>query len=226
MEYRSSLSWFDKRTSSRRFIAVPFVSKSGKFSIHTLMIWKAYPEQVLFSVISTIYRRLLCILLKRFGRLPRSLVNNCFKAAVYYSINKNDWFIDRFLGISRKMIPKKKAVNFVHYCVSNLDGDKRFVYSQAYQQANWLKFQVFRPSDKSREQSVFGSHLRNNFLDLPRYTCIDSSLAFSNCIQFLKSDDIPHNSRGAQYQGTLGSLDGLSELADEIAGFSEEESID
>jgi len=81
------------------------------------------------------------------------------KIAIVYILTKDDWIIDRFLGMARKGTPKKVAYNFAHFCVSGLGENKRFVYSQVYQQTNWLQFQGSRPSVKSREKE--GCHLRN-----------------------------------------------------------------
>jgi len=168
MEYRSSVGWFETSSSQKKFRAVPFVSKSGKFSIHTLYVWKCYPEQLIFSLVSTVYFRLLRILRKRFGLgLHRRLMNCAFKVATMYSVSRHNWIIDRFLGMSRKGTSIRAIENHVHYCICELDENKRFVYSQAYFQANWLKFQVFRPRDKSRDGAYIGSHLRNlGFTDM------------------------------------------------------------
>jgi hypothetical protein len=159
MQYRTSTRWFDSGSSVRKTHHIPYVSISGKFSIHTLYIWKAFPEQVLFSMISTVYSRLLRISLKRNIKLTRRHRNDLVKVATVYTITKDDWVIDRFLGICKESV--KKATGFVHFCVFNLDDDKRFVYSQAWQHAHWLKFQAYGPSDKSSKRINGGTHLRN-----------------------------------------------------------------
>jgi len=159
MHFRTSLSWFDTAFSKKKTRSVPFISKSGKFSAHQLMVWKCYPEQLLFSLVSTINSRLTRILSKRFDRVNRRLLNTAFKTSIVYAITHDDWVIDRFIGMARKGTPIKRIENQTHFCVCALDENKRFVYSQAYFQANWLKFQVFRPSDKSGNAVTLGSHL-------------------------------------------------------------------
>jgi len=166
MEFRSSLRWRTDSTSVRKCYQVPFVSKSGKLSANTLYFWKAYPEQVFMSVVSTIYQRLLKIQLKRHKFVGRGLRDCLIKAATIYYINKDDWFLDRLLGIT-KSEPLKRIRNFVHYFVCELDDNKRFVYSQALHQANWLKFQVFRPADKSSKSCSLGTHLNKVIDDGP-----------------------------------------------------------
>lgn len=178
MECRSSISWFDPSSSQRKYRSVPFVSRSGKFSLHTLCVWRCYPEQLLASLSSTVYSRLLSVLRKRFGFALRSRLMNCaFKTAVTYTLTRHNWIIDRFLGMSRKGVPIKHIENHVHFCVSELDENKRFVYSQAYFQANWLKFQVFRPRDKSRDESRVGTHLRNLGFTSASQLCDNNKLA-------------------------------------------------
>jgi hypothetical protein len=227
MEYRSSLSWFDNETSVRKFHSIPFVSKSGKFSIHTLYLWKAYPEQVIFSLVSTVYRRLLSIHWKRFSYANRRDLNNLLKISVLYVLTRDNWVIDRFLGMDRKGQTKKSITNFIHFFVSQLDEDKRFVYSQAYKQANWLKFQVKRPSDKSRDISNCGAHLRNNFKDVHNASNKDASMAFQISVDLWRVHRCLSMSQEESHysMSSLVSPEDLSELANEIAGFSESSSF-
>lgn len=226
MEYRTSLSWFNAETSVKKFHAIPFVSRSGKFSINTLYFWKAYPEQVIFSLVSTVYRRLLTIHWKRFSYVGRRDLNNLLKVATLYVITRDNWIIDRFLGMSRKGTSKKKVTNFIHYFVSHLDDDKRFVYSQALKQANWLKFQVLRPSDKSRELEACGAHLRNNFKDVHHSSSSDASMAFKISVDLWKTHRLlsmfREEAHCVHYAPSSGFPDDLSELANEIAGYSED----
>jgi len=209
MEYRTSVGWFDTSYSRRSFHSIPFISKSGKFSLHTLSVWKAYPEQVIFSLISTVYARILKILRKRFNyRVHKRIMNCAFKLSSVYVILKNNKFIDRFLGMARKGTPMKLVENYVHHIVCGLDENKRFVYSQAYFQANWLKFQVFRPRDKSSEKVKIGTHLRN--LGFSSVEQLDDNHILST--SFLKSCDLWKvedivSGAGAHY------LDGSSESA-------------
>jgi hypothetical protein len=223
MEYRSSLSWFNSETSVRKFRAIPYVSKSGKLSLSTLYFWKSYPEQVIMSLVSTVYRRLLCIHYKRYSSTKRRDLNDLLKISIVYTLTRDNWILDRFLGMSRKGQNKKAVTRFTHYCVSQLDDDKRFVYSQAFQQANWLKFQVFRPSDKSRDVEDCGAHLRNNFKDVHRFPQFRATMAFQISSDLWKVHRLLSMTREeTHYASSSGFPDDLSELAREIAGFSED----
>jgi hypothetical protein len=163
---RVSLRWFvsgDQLATN----SVPYIDASGKLSIYTLYRWTSYPAQIFASMVSTSYTRMMNLLLKRHSknfRYVKGLRNACIKVALCYIITHNDYIIDRFLGMTRRKAkaPKRVVNDFAYRCVCNLDGDKRFVYSQAYLQANWLKFLVKRPSDKSRGSSGqgLGSHLK------------------------------------------------------------------
>jgi len=167
MEFRSSVSWFDTSSSQRAYRATPFVSKSGKFSLNTLCIWKCYPQQQIFSLVSTVYSRLRAILIKRFKKeLGKRLLNCAFKIAIVYVLTRDNRAIDRFLGMTRRKArtPIKVVEALCTSCVYALSENKRFVYSQAYFQANWLKFQVFRPSDKLSKDFSPGTHLSNLYL--------------------------------------------------------------
>jgi hypothetical protein len=132
-----------------------------------LYMWKCFPEQVLFSLISTVFKRILKILRKR-KCVTKRTSNAAFKVSSVYVITRTD-ILDRFLGMCRKGTPIKVVESFVCKCVYELDENKRFVYSQAFYNANWLKSLVHRPRDKSRNLVDCGSHLRNlGFLDMAR----------------------------------------------------------
>jgi hypothetical protein len=167
MEFRTSIRWFSHGSSVRKARHVPFVSISGKVSIHTLYIWKCLPQQLFTSMISTTYKRLLKIITKRFHRVKYDHRNACIKAAILYYLNLNDSFIDRFLGMFRKGTPMRSVMNYLQYCVSGLDENKRFVYSHAFYQAKWLKFQSLGTRDKSRIYELGGWHLKNLFANTP-----------------------------------------------------------
>jgi len=161
MEFRSSTRWFSEELSVRKVRQIPFISKSGKFSASTLYFWRSYPEQVFLSVVSTVYSRILAILHKRFKRVSRRLRDSIVKVSTVYTINKDDYIIDRFLGMARPGTPMKHVSNFAHYCAIQLDDDKQFVYSQALRRADWLKFQAHGPGDKSSKYMCHSTHLRN-----------------------------------------------------------------
>jgi hypothetical protein len=119
----------------------------------------------------------------------------------------------------------RKVHNFLHFYVSALDANKRFVYGQAYLQADWLKFQVFRPSDKSREMCVIGPHLRNNFLDEIRTTYDARETAFKNSIDFWKVYPCSGMSTVTHYASSLESSSDMSEL-ERFLGCPEESDSD
>lgn len=215
MDLRSSVGWFEPSLSRKKFQSIPFVSRSGKFSAHTLCVWKAYPEQVLFSLIATVHSRLLSILRKRFGFALRSRLMNCsFKISIAYVLTRHNWLIDRFLGMSRKRSSIRNIEKHVHFCICELDENKRFVYSQAYFQANWLKFQVFRPRDKSSKRVKIGTHLKNlGFEDVCQ---LDDDLRVSSaslrCSNLWEVDAYVSSYAGAHHLGGSESAFSMSEL--------------
>lgn len=195
VSFRTSFRWFvssDLRTTN----SVPYISSSGKLSIYNVYRWDSLPAQVFASVVSTSYTRMMNLLHKRHSKnfaYVKSLRNACIKVALCYVITHNDYVIDRFLGMTRRKArtPKKVVNNYAHRCVCNLDGDKRFVYSQAYTQANWLKFLVKRPSDKSRGCSGrgLGSHLKNlgGIWGLDLEANLFMPVSFKESIRFLET---------------------------------------
>jgi len=78
-----------------------------------------------------------------------------FKAAAYYTVTRDDWFLDRFLGIfSRRN--RRAAHNLYTLVFSNLDENFRFVISQILKQISWLSFRcraVVDPQYRRRDKS-------------------------------------------------------------------------
>jgi hypothetical protein len=176
------------------------------------MIWKSFPQQVLFSLISTVYKRILRILRKRKCTTKRTL-KAAFKACVVYTITRSD-ILDRFLGMCRKGTPVKVVEGYTCKCVYELDENKRFVYSQAFYNANWLKSLVHRPRDKSRIVVDCGSHLRNLGLRgwITNYDDVKASRSFEDCCNLWEiwepSDD---DSSVSHCLGSSGLLEDLSD---------------
>lgn len=83
-----------------------------------------------------------------------------------------------------KRTPIKKVESYICKCVYELDENKRFVYSQAFYNANWLKSLANGPRDKSRKEVDCGTHLRNlGFLDWShKYDDVRASDSFNRSI--------------------------------------------
>jgi len=143
-------------------------------------------------------------------------MNVAFKTSILYVITRDNWVIDRFLGMaSPKGASIRAAENHITFCVYALDENKRFVYSQAYFQANWLKFQVFRPRDKSSEKVSTGSHLRS--LGISDLHQLDDNDRIADTFQISYNlwsvDAILCYDREAHYAS---SLESLSIVSDQI----------
>jgi hypothetical protein len=72
-----------------------------------------------------------------------------FEVALIYSLTGSNWFIDRVLAITRKKKKNGPLRGLISRFTAKLDDSQRFVYSQAWQQANWLTSRAERPCDKS-----------------------------------------------------------------------------
>lgn len=151
MVTRTSTRWFRHWTSERKYRSVPYVTETGKFSAQELITWNCYPEQLLASLTSTVYTRLLKIWMKRkqrFRDIRRKDKNLLFKVAAYYATTHSDYFLDRALACLHKPGPLSSLV----VCfVRKLDDKFWFVYSQICNQIYWLTFQSLGISDKSRK---------------------------------------------------------------------------
>jgi len=153
MATRTSTRWFQVKESKKIFTPVPYVTNSGKFSISTLCFWNTYPEQIIASLTSTVYQRLRGLVGKRHGfRCLKHYRETLFKIAAYYTVTHDDYFMDRVLGILKRKA-RKQAHNLLHFAVSTMDENIRFVYDQICSQILWLSFRaktvVFK-RDKSK----------------------------------------------------------------------------
>lgn len=118
----------------------------------TQYLWNSYPSQVVTTLCSTVYHRLMNVALRHYGKKAFMLENSLMKFSAYYVFTLNDYLFDRILatmrslGISRfKKLSNKMVVCFA----SKLDDNTRFVLRQVWKQTDWLKSRVERPRDKS-----------------------------------------------------------------------------
>lgn len=153
---RTSTRWFESEGFQQSFTPIPFVHVSGKMSASTVCFWTAYPQQIVATLTATVYQRLLRLIERRHGyRYVRGCRETIFKAATYYSVTRDDWFVDRFLGIFKRR--NRRAAHGLYTCaLSNLDENFRFVISQICQQISWLSFRsraVVDPQYQRRDKS-------------------------------------------------------------------------
>jgi hypothetical protein len=138
--------------SGQEWIEVPFIDRLGRYTGRSIFRWRARVTDVFATTVSTIASRLLRYASKHnhskvVGRHRRLIL----RSAAYYALSKNSYYMDRFLyflrGLGERSRPAHAAL------VSNivkLDANKRFVYSQACYQANWLLTRALKPRDKSK----------------------------------------------------------------------------
>jgi hypothetical protein len=177
MVLRTSTRWFRHWDSERRTIAVPFVTKCGKFSDANLVTWHAHPEQVVASQTATIYSRLLKIWRGRKQRVKdvnyRTREQLLQVSALYATIH-SDYFMDRALALLCRPRPLSRLMDSY---LSKIDDKFWFVYRQVSLQAHWLTFQSFGISDKSISKSVLKRFMSSDSKRYRNDTIKDAFLA-------------------------------------------------
>lgn len=154
MVLRTSNRWFRRWDSKRMSIQVPFVTKCGKFSDCDLVTWYAYPEQVVASLTSTVYSRLLKMWRgrkERYTDVKPKTRELLLKVSALYATIHSDYFMDRAIALLCRPRPLSKLVDSY---LSKIDDKFWFVYRQVSLQTNWLTFQSHGISDKSISKSV------------------------------------------------------------------------
>jgi hypothetical protein len=134
---------------------LPLIDRVGKFTGVTRLRVPCTVPQYIATTVATVASRLETHLIKHQGH--RVAVKHRWlsaRIAYYYSVTKNEWFIDRFLAVSRSSSWEKgkKAIFFVlRKFVAKLDAYNRFVYGQVCLQTHWLLTRGLKsvPRDKS-----------------------------------------------------------------------------
>jgi hypothetical protein len=132
---------------------LPYINRSGGYTGSNLYQCSYHPQRYISTVVSTVFRRL-----KSFSlRHKRNTVQEFNKrqdiflrAAAYYSMTRNSYFLNRFLFMSTYVRQKWRAMSsLVHRFANKVDDNTWFVYSHACLQAKWLTLRAARPRDKS-----------------------------------------------------------------------------
>lgn len=151
LRVRNSSRWYDNAPFPTGNYAMPYITETGKYSGHKIWDWNSTPDKVVGTLISTVYQRLFKWALKKNNKRDvyraTKLILRC---AVYYTLSKNNYFMDRALFLLKNLSRNNSTIHkLVVYFSLKLDDSRRFVYSHACLQAQWLTFRAVRPRDKS-----------------------------------------------------------------------------
>jgi len=192
MAVRTSTRWFRHWPSKRRPISLPYVGRSGKFSMFKLATWYCYPEQAVASLTSTVYQRLLKIWLKRRRRVVdiRSRDKQLLlRVAAMYTVTHSDYFLDRVLATLTK---RRTVQGLLESFTRKLDDKFWFVYSQVCYQTHWLTFQSSRISDKSRSRDAYKSFMSNDIRSYKRETIAEAFEVASDVTRLTRFRSTPY----------------------------------
>jgi len=150
MNLRRSKRWLTTLPVVRNEFQMPLIDRLGRFTGESVYTLSCEPADILSTTIATVYSRL-----KRYvsahneWELVRPRQRDLLRAATYYTLTKNSYFMDRILVFLRDL---KKYGKLIHKTtlkfLAKCNADKRFVYGQACYNANWLIFRACRPRDK------------------------------------------------------------------------------
>lgn len=149
---RTSDRWINARQTKSE-MSLPLIDKKGKFTGSTLVRTRCTALSFIATVVATIANRLSQHISRSNNQGHRTVVRYkrlIVQSAYYYAISKNNWFLDRFLFLSRNLEKNRRAAqSLLMKFLTRLDDNKRFVYCQVSFQTNWLLFRAHRPRDKS-----------------------------------------------------------------------------
>jgi hypothetical protein len=134
-------------------VGLPIIYKNGQIGGSPQATARFLPHQHVATIVSTVVSRLRnhC-LLHNHHRVVVKFKQLLVKAAYYYAVSKNDWFLDRFIALSKEglEIRRKPIVGLLSKFLTRMDDYNRFVYSQVCFQTNWLYSRACWPRDKSK----------------------------------------------------------------------------
>jgi len=148
---KQSKRWLECPETPSGAYGVPFIDRLGFYTGHLAYRWACDPRSLIATVISTISSRLVGFCRRHNKKwVVNRYLSDILKASAYYAISKNSYFWDRILVFCRDLTKYNGALRSlrVHF-LARWDDNKRFVYSQASYQANWLLFRANLPRDKS-----------------------------------------------------------------------------
>lgn len=191
MVMRTSKRWFRSWPSKREVRNVPYVGASGKFSMFKLATWYCHPEQLVASLTSTVYQRLLKIWGKRKRKvkdIQRRDKLQLLQVAAMYTVTHSDYFLDRALALLTKRKPLRGLlVSFTR----KLDDKFWFVYSQVCFQTYWLTFQSLGISDKSRIKEVYENFMSSDSLSHKHSSIVEAFETASDVTRLTKFRESP-----------------------------------
>jgi len=151
LNLKRSKRWSDAFPRMGGGYELPLIDRLGRFTGSSVYTLACEPADVLSTTVATVFSRL-----KRYAFAHNSarevarLLRVILKAAAYYTLSKNSYYMDRLLYLLRTI---SRNGNRIHPLtlkfMTKMDADKRFVYSQVCHQTNWLIFRACRPRDKS-----------------------------------------------------------------------------
>lgn len=159
---RRSERWLPRHKFPTTCVGLPIIDKVGRFTGYNAYRVNTSPAVLLGTTITTIYRRVYALVVRRYGRSKKTqnqwsdLLARC---SAYYALTKDVYFWDRLLPLLRKG-DRKLLSSVLHHRTVKLDDYKWFVYSHACLQTKWLTFRALGPRDKS--SYVRGFFFRND----------------------------------------------------------------
>jgi hypothetical protein len=136
---------------------LPMINQVGQFVGVTLFRVPCTVSQAIATIVATVGSRLESHLVRHQGyRVAVKSRWLVIRSAYYYSMSKNNWFLDRFLAVSRSNNwekAKKSIFSLLVKFLAKMDAYNRFVYGQVCHQTHWLLTRG--PKSAPRDKSLF-----------------------------------------------------------------------
>lgn len=167
--YKVSSAWFayNKMEKPKKY-SLPYIESCGRISNSTQYFWTCKPSVCVSTLVSTVYKRLLNTMLRRFGKKAFRLQNLLLRCSAYYVFTQNDYFWNRLLAVLRfKRSARKRAKSMILFYESKLDDNTRFVLRQVWlNQAHWHKSRAERPRAQSKMKVFGGTAQQADYVDV------------------------------------------------------------
>jgi len=171
---RKSVRWITNyNPACKRVIGLPYIDNVGRITSSIVTYWRCHPLQAIASITSTVYHRLLKVMIGRHKtRYAFKIRQAMLEVSAMYSITNDISILNRFYGIHRKACSMGPIKRILRKKICKLDADQRFVLRQVCSQTNWLTFRSERPTVKSRMSEETMAELLT-YGETPSCPCFD-----------------------------------------------------
>jgi hypothetical protein len=132
---------------------LPLISKTGRILPHALGVWKCRPNELLTTLVSTVFKRLQKQKWKRYKNKKVVSDHQLFKLAFIHVLFPLENYFDIGYGLFKNN--PKSLSRYLYKILLSVDESIRFLFAQLSKSSSWVQHKASRPCNKSTRLSDF-----------------------------------------------------------------------